>query len=66
MLPSALNEEIMKAKDSGAVPFFVSATEGTTVLGSFDPLNDIADICKKYGLWFHVDVSFSGLFKLSL
>lgn len=41
----------------GLVPFFVSATAGTTVYGAFDPLIAIADICKKHGVWMHVDVS---------
>ncbi len=41
----------------GDLPYFVNATAGTTVLGSYDPLEPIADICEKYGLWFHVDVS---------
>ena len=41
----------------GLVPFFVSATAGTTVYGAFDPLIAISDICKKYSIWMHVDVS---------
>lgn len=41
----------------GFVPFFVSATAGTTVYGAFDPLIAISDICKKYNVWMHVDVS---------
>lgn len=41
----------------GLVPFFVSATAGTTVYGAFDPLIAIADICKKHSVWMHVDVS---------
>lgn len=41
----------------GAVPFFVNATAGTTVLGAFDPIHEIADICEKHNLWLHVDVS---------
>lgn len=41
----------------GAVPFLVSATSGTTVLGAFDPLEAIADVCQRHGLWLHVDVS---------
>lgn len=41
----------------GYVPFFVSATAGTTVYGAFDPINEIADICEKYNMWLHVDVS---------
>ncbi|XP_058868890.1 acidic amino acid decarboxylase GADL1-like isoform X2 [Acipenser ruthenus] len=44
----------------GAVPFIVCATAGTTVLGAFDPLEKIADICQKHGLWFHVDASWGG------
>lgn len=57
LIPSELDKAIAERKASGQIPFFVSATAGTTVLGAFDPLNDIADICQKYGLWFHVDVS---------
>lgn len=41
----------------GAVPFLVSATSGTTVLGAFDPLEAVADVCQRHGLWLHVDVS---------
>lgn len=40
----------------GDKPFFVNATAGTTVLGAFDPINAVADICEKYDLWMHVDV----------
>lgn len=47
----------LKSLFQGAVPFFVSATSGTTVLGAFDPLDSIADICEKHGAWMHVDVS---------
>ena len=39
------------------VPFLVVATSGSTVLGAYDPINPIADICQKYDLWLHVDVS---------
>ena len=36
-------------------PYLVNATAGSTVLGAYDPLDAIADICQKYKLWMHVD-----------
>ncbi|KAI4538022.1 hypothetical protein MG293_011425 [Ovis ammon polii] len=44
----------------GFVPFLVSATAGTTVYGAFDPLLAVADICKKYKIWMHVDAAWGG------
>uniref|UniRef100_A0A8C9F9N3 Glutamate decarboxylase 2 n=1 Tax=Pavo cristatus TaxID=9049 RepID=A0A8C9F9N3_PAVCR len=38
----------------------LSATAGTTVYGAFDPLIAIADICKKYKIWMHVDGAWGG------
>lgn len=57
MIPSELERLILERKNRGQIPFFVNATAGTTVLGAFDPLNEIADICEKYKCWMHVDVS---------
>lgn len=56
MIPSELEFEIRKAIEENKVPFFVNATAGTTVLGAYDPLEPLAEICKKYGVWLHVDV----------
>lgn len=56
MEPSDLKRAIIKARDDSNVPFFVNATCGTTVLGAFDPLLEIAEICQQEGLWLHVDV----------
>uniref|UniRef100_A0AAX7SJA5 Glutamate decarboxylase like 1 n=1 Tax=Astatotilapia calliptera TaxID=8154 RepID=A0AAX7SJA5_ASTCA len=60
MIPSALEEQILSAKSEGAVPFMVNATAGTTVLGAFDPIDVIADICEKHNLWLHVDACWGG------
>lgn len=49
----------------GYVPLFVNATAGSTVYGAFDPINEIADICEKYNLWLHVDVSRSAAMKVN-
>jgi glutamate decarboxylase len=65
MIPSALETLIEKAKSEGRTPFYVNATAGTTVLGSFDPFFEIAAICKKHNLWFHIDASWGGSFIFS-
>nr|XP_039266619.1 acidic amino acid decarboxylase GADL1-like [Styela clava] len=65
MIVSELEKEIQKAKNEGAIPIFVVATAGTTVLGAFDPFNEIADICEKHGIWMHVDGCWGGSLMLS-
>lgn len=57
IIPSKLEELILERKARGHIPFFVNATAGTTVIGAFDPIPEMADICQKYNLWLHVDVS---------
>ena len=57
---SELVRLIHRARKEGLTPFFVNATAGTTVLGSYDPLADIAAVCKQENLWYHVDASWGG------
>ena len=57
MRSASLDEMIERAKQDGGTPFYVNATAGTTVLGSYDPLDAIADVCQKHKLWLHVDGS---------
>uniref|UniRef100_A0A8C1IG92 Cysteine sulfinic acid decarboxylase n=1 Tax=Cyprinus carpio TaxID=7962 RepID=A0A8C1IG92_CYPCA len=60
MIPEDLEAKIMQAKSKDAVPFFVNATAGTTVQGAFDPLNHIADISERNGMWMHIDAAWGG------
>lgn len=60
MIPSELEKQIQKAKAEGKTPFYVNATAGTTVLGSYDPFKSISAVCKKYNLWLHIDGSWGG------
>ncbi|XP_078543498.1 cysteine sulfinic acid decarboxylase isoform X1 [Lissotriton helveticus] len=65
MIPAELEKQIQEAKSQGAVPFLVSATCGTTVLGAFDPISEIAEVCEKHGIWLHVDAAWGGSALLS-
>lgn len=49
----------------GLVPVMVNATSGTTVMGSYDPLQPIATICERHGVWLHVDAAWGGSVLLS-
>ena len=60
MIPASLESAILAAKEQGKTPFYVNATAGTTVLGSYDPFKAISAICKKYNLWMHIDASWGG------
>jgi glutamate decarboxylase len=60
MIPSELERLVQKAKDEGKTPFYVNATAGTTVLGSYDPFEAISAICKRHNLWLHIDASWGG------
>ncbi|XP_022662086.1 glutamate decarboxylase-like isoform X2 [Varroa jacobsoni] len=55
-----LEEAVLATKAKGHVPFFVNCTCGTTVVGAFDPINPIADLCQKYGMWLHIDAAWGG------
>ncbi|XP_015596614.1 glutamate decarboxylase isoform X1 [Cephus cinctus] len=65
MIPAKLEELILERKARGHIPFFVNATAGTTVIGAFDPIPEIADICQKYKLWLHIDAAWGGGLLLS-
>lgn len=60
MIPEHLEQLVQEDLENGFSPFFVNATAGTTVLGAYDPIEEIGAICKKYKLWFHVDGVYGG------
>lgn len=65
MRPDQLEQRIEQDLASGLRPFLVNATAGTTVLGSFDSIPPLIDLCRHYGLWLHVDAAFGGSALLS-
>lgn len=65
MDPSALENCILKAKTQGKTPFYINATAGTTVLGSFDPFSQLSAIANTHNCWLHIDASWGGPFIFS-
>lgn len=55
-----LKNAIAKDRLEGLHPFCLIATAGTTNTGTVDPLSDIAKICKKEDIWFHIDGAYGG------
>jgi len=60
MIPDELEKVIVEDKGNGYIPTCAVATIGTTSSTAIDPLEKIGLICKKYGVWLHVDAAFGG------
>jgi aromatic-L-amino-acid decarboxylase len=57
---AALRRQIDADMSSGDAPFMVVATAGSVSTGAVDPLIEIAQVCRQYDLWFHVDGAYGG------
>ena len=55
MCVDALAESIAACHQRGQHILAVVGSACTTSAGAYDPLENIAKICQKHGLWFHVD-----------
>lgn len=60
MIREKLAEAIEEDIDAGYLPICVIPTVGTTSTSSLDPVDAIADICEKHGIWLHVDTAYAG------
>ena len=60
MIPEKLAEAIEQDIAAGYKPICVIPTIGTTSTSSIDPVDTIADICEKHGIWLHVDTAYAG------
>ena len=65
MRADALDEMMIVDSVAGLVPFFVCSTHGTTSSMAFDPTTAIGDVCRRHGVWLHVDAAMSGIAALA-
>ncbi len=55
-----LDRQLQQLKQQEKTVIAVSACACTTPTGTFDRLNDLADVCEKNGIWLHVDAAHGG------
>ncbi len=60
MRPDRLEQAIVADLEAGRTPCFVCATVGTTSSNGMDPVRAIGELCRRHGLWLHVDGAMSG------
>jgi aromatic-L-amino-acid decarboxylase len=61
MRADRLAEAIEEDLTAGRRPLAVVATIGTTSSTSVDPIAAIAAICRRHGIWLHVDAAYAGV-----
>ncbi|MBF0443682.1 MAG: aminotransferase class V-fold PLP-dependent enzyme, partial [Oligoflexales bacterium] len=49
---------------AGITPWIAVASAGTTSLGTIDNLEGISEICRRRGMWLHIDAAYGGFFML--
>jgi aromatic-L-amino-acid/L-tryptophan decarboxylase len=65
MRPEALAAAIAADRRQGFLPLACVATVGTTSVASIDPVSAIGTICRREGVWLHVDGSYGGVAAVS-
>ena len=56
--PATVARAIAEDRTRGFRPFMIVGNAGTVDVGAIDPLDELADLAAREGLWFHVDGAF--------
>ncbi len=56
VLEKAVREDLA----NGLIPFFLTATLGTTNTLAFDNIKELGPVCEKFNIWMHVDAAYAG------
>jgi L-2,4-diaminobutyrate decarboxylase len=65
MDPNRLDESLRGLRSKAVPVIAVSAAACATPIGAFDPLDQIAEVCRRHGVWLHVDAAHGGALAFS-
>ena len=63
--PIRLDDQLRELRGRNQPIMAVVACACATPIGAFDPLPEIADVCRRYDVWLHVDAAHGGATRLS-
>jgi aromatic-L-amino-acid decarboxylase len=63
--PAAVRAAIAEDRAAGHRPFLIVGNAGTVDVGAIDPLDELADLAQREGVWYHVDGAFGALAMMS-
>jgi aromatic-L-amino-acid decarboxylase len=63
-VPEHFEKAIKEDLQKGLKPFLLVGNAGTTNTGAVDPLKELGDVAKRFGLWYHLDAAYGGFFNL--
>jgi L-2,4-diaminobutyrate decarboxylase len=65
MDPNQLDDILADLRQRGVPIVAVSAAACATPIGAFDPLQEIAEVCRRHEVWLHVDAAHGGALAFS-